>query len=89
MLPTTGLERITEENAEEVFIRIRMLELAGGDGILKDENGKSTFVSLRHILRHVGLESPPWNESPYPSELVRRLRDRATKALQAEQESTR
>lgn len=87
-LAAIGIDEITAENVSEVFIRIRMLEIAAGGGTLIDEAGDNVMLTLQQIQRHIGMRvGADLDFPPFEKQLVSHLRSQAKKALKRETES--
>lgn len=85
VLPFTNIEEITEENLDEVYIRIRMLEISRGPFLLLD--GMPRHFSASDISRRVGLRViPDIDPGPFEASIVLDLRDRARIALDEERQ---
>jgi hypothetical protein len=86
-LPIVDMEEISEENVTEVFVRIRMLELASGPMITGSD--KPSYISLASLRRRIGLRVG-WGIplTSFESTLVNGLRKRAKEALETEQSKT-
>jgi hypothetical protein len=88
LLPAIEIEEITNDNLDEVFIRLRMMEIATGTRMIDGESGEPEMLSLRHVSRHVGLRvSADMEVSPFAERLVGFLCTQATKALKSEKET--
>jgi hypothetical protein len=88
LLPAIEIEEITEDNLDEVFIRLRMLEIATGTRMVNGKSGEPEMLSLLHVRRHIGLRVAAGMEvSPFAERLVGFLRTQATNALKSEQET--
>lgn len=83
VLPVVHTEEITWENADETFIRIRMLELAGAPLLLQSSvPGEIQLIALEDVCRHVGLRVGAGIAlRPFEETLVADLRRRASEAL--------
>lgn len=78
-LPTINIEEITAENAEEVFIRVRMLELSRGPLL---RNG--IYLTPPDICRRIGLISvPDMRVLPFEDSTLHALREKGRKAWKA------
>lgn len=87
LLPAIEIDEITDANVEEVFTRLRMLEVATG-GMLKGDDGKSQMLSLRHVHRHIGMRvGAGMAVSPFAERLIGFLRTQAADALKSEKEN--
>lgn len=85
-LPVINIEEITEDNADEVFIRIRMLETAREPLLRAD--AASANVSFANILRRVGLLAiPDLTMDTFENVILKILRGKARTALDDERES--
>jgi hypothetical protein len=85
LLPAIEIEEITEDNQDEVFTRLRMLEIAIGTNRLKGDDGERHMLSLQHVRRHIGLRVGAGMEvSPFAERLVGFLRTQATDDLNSE-----
>lgn len=79
MLPAIEIVEITEENSQEVFVRMHMLFSAQG----------SAPFSYQDITRHRGLRvEPGLSVPPMNDRLIGLLRAAATTALKKEQQAT-
>ena len=88
ILTAIGIDEITAENVSEVFIRIRMLEIAQGSGTLIDKAGDNVMLTLQQIRRHIGMRvGADVDFPPLEKQLVNHLRSQAKKALEHETES--
>jgi hypothetical protein len=88
ILAAIGIGEITAENVSEVFIRIRMLEIAAGSGTLINEAGDNVMLTLKDIRRHIGMRvGADVDFPPFEKQLVSHLRSQAKEALKRETES--
>ena len=55
LLPAIEIEEVTDDNLDEVFIRLRMLEIATGTRMIDGESGEREMLSLQQVRRHVAL----------------------------------
>jgi hypothetical protein len=88
----TGISHLTEDNADEFFVRTRLIESCFGGGLMTDGKGKSVGITPADVHAHIGLKS---NVSRYTTaqfykhlreDVVRELRQQyryATKDLAA------
>lgn len=64
---STGINAITEENAAEVYARVRMIEQVNGPMLIRAEvdgkrpTGAAAFITPEEVRAHVGLST---NASP-------------------------
>ena len=81
-LIVTGTPDITEENWEEVFIRINMWERASGTMML-DGDGNNLYMKPEWIRRRVGLKTnaSTLTKREFKERVAKALRDRATGKL--------
>lgn len=78
-LPFTNIEEITGENVEEVFIRIRMIELSRGP--LLTVNGEPAYISPSDVRRRIGTISVPGIQTlPFDESTIAALRSKAREA---------
>lgn len=87
-LPFIHVEEITADNVDEVFIRVRMLELAWGSMLQKgaDATEEETFITLENVRRHIGLRvGADMHMLPFEETVINSLRNRAAEALQRAQ----
>jgi hypothetical protein len=88
LLPAIAIEEITDDNLDEVFIRLRMLEIATGTRMIDGDSGEPEMLSLPHVRRHIGLRvGADMKASPFAERLVGFLRTQATTALKSEKEN--
>jgi hypothetical protein len=88
LLPAIEIKEITDDNLDEVYIRLRMLEIATGTRMIDGESGEPVMLSLPHVRRHIGLRvGADMEVSPFAERLVGFLRTQANKALKSEKET--
>jgi hypothetical protein len=88
LLPAANIEEITKENTEEVFIRIRMVELSRDPSLKID--GTPIYLTPRDIKRRIGLISRPDLASlPFEESTLAALRHKARSVWEAEERALR
>jgi len=82
---SVGLHEITEENHEEVYRRVHVLESAIGPvvGETKDRRFEGKRISLEQVRLHIGLETNgiTMNKQKFKESVFKRLWERAESAL--------
>jgi hypothetical protein len=79
----TGIRDLTEKTANEYFTRLKMSELASGDGYLRNGDGPRG-ITYQEVLDHIGLHTNASDitKAKFNSNISRQLRDKATRQMQ-------
>ena len=81
----TGIRDLTEKTVKEFFTRLKMSELASGDGYLRNGDGPRG-ITYQEVLDHVGLHTNASDitKAKFNNNMSRNLRDKATRQMQSD-----
>ena len=81
----TGIRDLTEKTAKEFFTRLKMSELASGEGYLRNGDGPRG-ITYQEVLDHVGLHTNASDitKAKFNNNMSRNLRDKATRQMQSD-----
>jgi hypothetical protein len=74
----TGIGHLTHQNAEEFYVRARLVEVCFGGGLLT-KRGKTVGITPEDVYAHIGLKA---NVSTYtPAQFYKHLREDVVREL--------
>ena len=81
----TGIRDLTEKTVKEFFTRLKMSELASGEGYLRNGDGPRG-ITYQEVLDHVGLHTNASDitKAKFNNNMSRNLRDKATRQMQSD-----
>ena len=81
----TGIRDLTEKTVNEFFTRLKMSELASGEGYLRNGDGPRG-ITYQEVLDHVGLHTNASDitKAKFNNNMSRNLRDKATRQMQSD-----
>jgi len=81
----TGIRDLTEKTVKEFFTRLKMSELASGEGYLRNGDGPRG-ITYQEVLDHVGLHTNASDitKAKFNNNISRNLRDKATRQMQSD-----
>ena len=79
----TGIRDLTAKTVKEYFTRLKMSELASGDGYLRNGD-KYRGITYQEVLDHVGLHTNASDitKAKFNNNISRQLRDKATRQIE-------
>lgn len=86
---TIGINKITEANYQEVFVRLKMSEAIVGTPFIRwtDEGKEEIGWSLEMVKRRIGLgtNASPMSKAKFNGMLTRRMRENAERLARSEE----
>ena len=79
----TGIRDLTAKTAKEYFTRLKMSELASGDGYLRNGD-EYRGITYQEVLDHVGLHTNASDitKAKFNNNISKQLRDKATRQIE-------
>tara|TARA_R100000315_G_C5151556_1_gene86867 strand:+ start:184 stop:618 length:435 start_codon:yes stop_codon:yes gene_type:complete len=76
-----GFNKITDDNAEEIYVRFKIIENIYGESISDPHTGECRFMTLDDVTQHIGMtiNVNPMTKRQFHASCIRILRDLATK----------
>lgn len=81
LMPHVGYGSITEANAEEFYVRTKLVEACFGGGLMQDGKGKLVGMTPENIYSHIGLESNWGNQYVSEASFFKHLRNDVMREL--------